>query len=674
MIKALLVVMALGTWSMAAPKADFVVAPTGNDSAAGSVDRPFATLGRAIVAVREVRKKEPTKPLTVLIRGGAYELAEPIRFTPDDSGSADAPVMYANWPDETPIFSGGKKLSGWNVHDGKWELSLPEVKEGRWKFSQLFVNNVRRFRPRAAGGKYLNIAAAAPTNEAFKGEGDNRFHYGDDDVSSAWKNPSEIEFLTFHRWTMSRLPVDSIDPAQKLVSLRGRTMHAEAAKLGPGTRYLVENVAEELNAAGEWYLDRPTGTLTYIPEKGEDPATAEVYAPRLEQLVSFEGSTKGNPFVTHITLRGLTFRHSNWNIPKDGHSTGQAEIDIRGAIRVKGANFITLDNVTVSQVGHYAIDFGESCSDCTIINCDLYDIGAGGIRCGTGWDTDARETISSNFIITNNRIHGIGRMHPGAIGIWIGHSPHNFIAHNEIFDTYYTGISVGWRWGEGFSWAHDNIISQNLIHHIGQGRLDDMGGIYTLGESPGAVISGNHLYEVRRVKYGGEGIYLDEGSAQIHVVDNLVHDCDDGAFFMHYGTTNTINNNIFALSKYRVFGLGRPDKSGPLYVHHNVIISANPQLYGDGIDDQYRFDHNAYFATDGKPLEFPGKLNFEQWQKSRVDEGSTVGNAKIDELRKNDFLIPPIAANAGGWRYAGREIAKSPLPATQPVAEGFAAP
>ncbi len=666
--------MALTSLGVAAPSADFVVAPTGNDSAAGSIDRPFTTMARAIAAVREVRKKAPTKPLTVLIRGGSYELAEPIQFKPEDSGSADAPVTYANWPGETPVFSGGKKLKGWTVRDGRWELMIPEVKEGKWKFSQLFVNDVRRFRPRAAGGKYLKVAATAPTNEAFKGEGDNRFHYAGDDVKATWKNPSEIEFLTFHRWTMSRLPMDSIDAVQKLMSLRGRTMHNDAARLVPGSRYLVENVAEELDSAGEWYLDRPTGTLTYVPAAGEDPQKTEVIAPRLERLVTFEGSTKGEPFVNHITLRGLTFCHTNWNVPKDGHSTGQAEIPVRGAIRGSGVNFITLDRITIAHIGHYAIDFGESCSDCTITHCDLYDLAAGGIRCGTGWDGDARGKISSNFTITNNRIHGIGRMHPGAIGIWIGHSPYNFISGNEIFDTYYTGISVGWRWGEGFSWAHHNTISQNLIHHVGQGRLDDLGGIYTLGESPGTVISGNHIYESRRVHYGGNGIYLDEGSAQIRVIDNLVHDCDDGAFFMHYGTTNTVNNNIFALSKHRVFGLGRPDKSGPLYVHHNVLISGNSVPYGDGIDDQYRFDHNTYLATDGKPMQFPGKLNFEQWQKSRGEEGSTVGEIEIEAVRKSNFVVPPIAANAGAWMHAGREPVEPALPATQPVAEGFPAP
>src|SRR6185503_10565531 len=104
---------------------------------------------------------------------------------------------------------------------------------------------------------------------AFKGEGDNAFHWAADDINPNWRNRDDIELLSFHKWTMSRLPIDAIDPKEKLIRLRGRTAHPMFA-LEKDARYLVENVAEALHAPGEWYLDRASGKLRYIAAAGEN--------------------------------------------------------------------------------------------------------------------------------------------------------------------------------------------------------------------------------------------------------------------------------------------------------------------------------------------------------------------------------------------------------------------
>ena len=87
---------------------------------------------------------------------------------------------------------------------------------------------------------------------------------------------------------------------------------------------------------------------------------------------------------------------------------------------------------------------------------------------------------ASDITVSNNLIAHGGRIHPAGIGVWISHSPRNRIVHNTIDDFYYTGISLGWTWGYGQSFAHDNLVADNRITRIGQGVLSDMGGIYTL--------------------------------------------------------------------------------------------------------------------------------------------------------------------------------------------------
>ena len=65
----------------------------------------------------------------------------------------------------------------------------------------------------------------------------------------------------------------------------------------------------------------------------------------------------------------------------------------------------------------------------------------------------------------------------------------------------------------------NNRIEFNHIHKMMQ-RLNDGGGVYTLGRQPGTVIRGNHIHDA-----GGSpgGVYLDEGSADIAVTGNLIY-------------------------------------------------------------------------------------------------------------------------------------------------------
>src|SRR5262245_8454863 len=104
----------------------FYVAANGDDRFSGTLaepnaernNGPFATIARARDAVREARRRDAAsakKSARVLIRGGTYFLAETLVFRPEDSGTADAPIVYAAYPGETPIFSGGRSLSNWRI-------------------------------------------------------------------------------------------------------------------------------------------------------------------------------------------------------------------------------------------------------------------------------------------------------------------------------------------------------------------------------------------------------------------------------------------------------------------------------------------------------------------------------------------------------------------------------
>ena len=115
----------------------FYVSPSGNDTWTGKAaerrgaDGPFATMERARNAVREVKGAgKQGGPVTVFLRGGVYELSEPVVFTPEDSGTDQAPVTWAAYPGEKPVVSGGRRITGFRKgENGVWMVSLPEVKE-----------------------------------------------------------------------------------------------------------------------------------------------------------------------------------------------------------------------------------------------------------------------------------------------------------------------------------------------------------------------------------------------------------------------------------------------------------------------------------------------------------------------------------------------------------------
>ena len=103
-------------------QAVFYVATDGNDSWSGELDAPFATLSRAMEAVRDLKNEQDgllKQPVMVYLRGGTYFLDEPLILTPDDSGTEDCPVTIAAYQNEKPVISGGKTLTNWKPYKDK---------------------------------------------------------------------------------------------------------------------------------------------------------------------------------------------------------------------------------------------------------------------------------------------------------------------------------------------------------------------------------------------------------------------------------------------------------------------------------------------------------------------------------------------------------------------------
>jgi len=618
------------------------VSPEGNDSWTGllpspsraGTDGPLATIGAARDTVRHLKATVGLEqPVTVLIREGTCRVTEPIVFTAEDSGTEAAPITYAAYPDERPVISGGRVITGWRQEGDLWTADLPEVKTGDWYFGALWVNGERRTVARTPNDGYLYTAGKVPSQEktAFK------FQPGD---IQHWQNLDDVIVVAYHSWETSLHRIASIDEENNIVTFTGPAVWP-FERWGEKQRYHVENMREALDAPGEWYLDRKAGVLYYKPMDGENVSKAEAVAPVAKQLVLLQGDPSQGKFVEHLHLKGIRFMHTDWPIEREGHSDAQAAFSVPGAIQAVGARFCSVEGCEIAHVGTYGVWFRRGCQDNRIVQNEIHDLGAGGVRIGEGASPESDADAACRNVIDNNFIHDGGKIFRGAVGVWIGRSSYNTVSHNEVSDLDYTGLSVGWCWGYAPSSANHNIIEYNHVHHIGRGVLSDMGGIYTLGISPGTVIRYNIFHDISSYSYGGWGIYPDEGSSEILIENNIVYNTKTGGFHQHYGRENIVRNNIFAFSKEGQIIRTREEDHISFTFERNIVYFNNGRLLGSNWSNgNYRMDYNVYWDTSNPEITFAG-MSFEEWRAKGRDVHSIIADPLFVNAEQFDFRLKP---------------------------------
>ena len=648
MKKTLIFLTLLGAGLLSANAAEFFVSPKGSDENPGTAKAPFATFTRAQKAVRDARAAHPDEGATVTFRSGLYFLDEEMAFLPQDSGaSAEAPVRYAAEKSGKVILSGGAVIrdAQWQKDEwmpGVWKTRL-ELKNGQ-RFEQLWVNGKRAVRARTPND--WNFSRLIGMREsALEGNPQRRLHTFniDSDILETLAKLSQQELedtqiQVYHKWDTTREWLKSVDAARGFVTATGREM-AKHNSMGVGCLFYLENFKQALDAPGEWFLDRE-GWLYYYPRIGENISKAEFIYPRLEHLVNVTGD-KGNQRVRFLEFDGIQFMHTEYLIPAEGVPPMQAAMNCsESTILLNSAENVVFKNCSVVHTGNIGIWFQNDCHHCAFDTGRIFDVGATGVRIGETSNRPLAER--TGFITVNNSIiQSGGRLHPSAIGVWIGQSSDNQVTHNEISDFFYTGVSVGWVWGYAESGSQRNLVAYNHIHHLGYKILSDMGGIYTLGYAAGTVLRGNVIHNVYSSNYGGWGLYPDEGTTEMLLEDNLVYNTKDGGFHQHYGRDNIVRNNIFAFSDEGQVAVTRKEDHTSFTFEHNIVIFDKGKLLGYGgwaAGAKVNMDHNLYWNIDGEPVEFVGKT-FEEWKATGHDEHSLIADPLFKNARQRDFRL-----------------------------------
>ena len=578
----------------------------------------FSSIEAAKAYVRTLDKTHGD--IIVEIMDGVYELENTLVFDETDSGTPEGRVRYVAAEGAHPVLSGGRTISGEWRDEGNGIFSIPLARDK--KLRTLYVNGTRAFMTsKVVKGKGSAGEYAVEENAADWAWTGGTVHDGvllpRDAIPVDTRNPEDIELMTQTRWNTTIVCVDSLKMRGfRLLASLQMPYAGIAQTLGWGNAYqfkennMIYNVFEHLDEPGEFYFDKAGSRLYYCPREGEDLSDAQVVVPTLETLVRVEG--KGLAARVHdISFEGLTFAFTDWNLHEvagsHGRATNQgaaaltafAEEDWHGyiyraydvgpaAVMLSSAAQITFTGNSVCHTGNDGLSLVNDVTDTMVTANAIYDTAGAALLIGhpqhmyigdKGSDKGrhsekekydaSTEGACKNLSVENNLFKNTSRLFWGVAGVLVYAAEGLRFEHNNIENTTYSGLSLGWGWwnmngdsdsvvpGEPSSTMRDNIIRYNkFVNTIT--TLSDAGAIYTIGDMPGTVISENYIDTIGSAfsnkAYHIRGIHIDEGTQHVYGEKNVIqidpdYACIDCGDWGKKGN-NTWDNNYSTAQSY----------------------------------------------------------------------------------------------------------------------------
>ncbi len=638
--------------------ADFFVATNGSDSnACTTTAAPCLTPVGARNKLRTAMALPGGKDRSwaVMLRGGRYDLTTRLVLDQaNDSVNDPHAVTWREYPGESVTISGGFPVTGWVVGgDGRWRVTLPEVQAGTLYFSDIWVNGIHSsvpIRPRLKTEvPFTMVAMASSTGDpctdvpvnivndlwggcnGAAGGGSNRFTFTGSQLLSTWTNLTDIRIRFNDNFSYtSQYRLSGVDGGTHIATMQA---HSFTGISGEALRrdWRRENVFEDLTDAGEHYLNRTTGELTYIPRPGETPANSTVIAPYLPRLLSI--SNNGNASrAQNITFSGLTFAYTLDHYARDGWvGVGpNAEYLDMGSIYVQAARNIKFLKSTLEHIGGTAIRIGRGAQAVTLDGVLARDLGGGMVttthdsrcpidrsaywpaydtvmQCPTGapdqvaFDEDANGHIIKNFIVTD-----YGKKRTSVSAVHVGHGSNNLVSHGEIYGGPSMAVHIGGtdsciNFGENIN----NTTEYLSIHDQGYGGIAwswDYAGLYHVGPNEGGRVHHNYIRNIKgsttAQSTGARGLYADNCATGITFDNNVVYDTGEANFNFNFGSKLVLENNIFVLGgnqQIRGGNMSGGAPSDPSYTFTKNVV------YSNTTDTAIYCSHGVLFCATSTP-------------------------------------------------------------------------
>jgi sugar lactone lactonase YvrE len=565
---------------------NFFVSPSGSNSNAGTtLATALATMGGAQSKI-ESQALAGTEAITVALAGGSYYSTSLSFNSTTDSGTATYPITYTNYPGQTPILSGGTRLTGnvtfststTGICSGISNCYTATLSSGYASnscsstpcyFERLWYNNGVRFRPRT-GATATSLVGAY--GHYFSTSAANTFTVGNTDPGlgavTTWTNLNDVEIFDSERWVINieRLKSVSTSPGKVTftttcnTSVSGGPGGCSGSNPGQwrtGNDYVIDNVKQLLQYPGQWYLDRlctgcsTSPVLYYVANTGENPNSDSpgIVVGQNNQILSLNSTS-------YVTFQGLQFQNDNYTLP-NGTNGGYASVQLDPLFNYAG---VTTQNSPSAMIGCYpcsnvtfnldvftqttasALELLDGSTYDTVENSLFNDIGASGIKVGNATSSGSDP---SNILITNNAILGVSRYLGAGDAIAIGVASYIEASFNNLGHSYHDAIEAckPGATSAGYCSGISNInFHDNDMHDIMRGVTNDGGCIYTMtaqsstGSSSGNVLTHNRCHDVNDSRaqylnyssysgdgYGGNCWYHDQTSGLVTDTDNLCY-------------------------------------------------------------------------------------------------------------------------------------------------------
>ena len=617
----------------------FFVSPSGNDKNDGSREKPFATIARAQLEVRNTGGSA-----VVYLREGSYYLSVPVVFTSDDSRTENDSVVYRNFENEKVVISGSIPL----------KLEWKEFKNGIQRakvpagliFDQLFVNRqlqrMARYPNYNPNARFLGGTAADAVSK---------------EKAAGWANPEGgyVHALHKHEWGDFHYIIKGKDAGGELI-LEGGWQNNRKMGMHDKHRF-VENIFEELDTVGEWFYDKKEQFLYFYPPKSVDLKTAVIEIPQIKHLFEFRGSEKST--VTNITIEGVelsqtlrTFMENKEPLLRSDWTTYRG-----GAVFFDSAESCFIRNCDFTGLGGNAVYFNKYNRKCKVSGCLFSNIGANAVS--FVGDPDAVRSPSfeynefvpieeidripgpktNNFpaecVVFDNLMFDLGLTEKQSAGIQISMSFGITVSHNTIYDVPRAGINISeGTWGGHIiefsdvfntvkesgdhgsfnSWGRDRYWNPNkkLLDSIVESSPD----LALLDVISPVIIRNNRM----RCDHGWD-IDLDDGSSNYHIYNNLLL---NGGLKLREGVNRTVENNIIINNSFHPHVWFK--NSGDVFVR-NILSTGYLPIWVNSWGKET--DYNC----------FPDSVSLNASRNRNTDLNSVYGNPQFVNPQLGNFRV-----------------------------------